>query len=75
KEVVLAVALMAVAQMLNNAVAGTAMRSASLAWLGLAPLFVALTTALALIAWGSRTRRVRGARGDIGAPRSERAGS
>ncbi|MFN4098638.1 MAG: LPS export ABC transporter permease LptF [Pararhodobacter sp.] len=60
KQIVLAVALMAVVQTLSNAVAGTAMRSASLAWLGAVPLVLAVGAALGLIFWAMRTRRRRG---------------
>jgi len=60
KEIVLAVALMAAVQTLSNAVAGTAMRSVSLAWLGAVPLVLAVGAALALIGWAMRTRRPRG---------------
>ncbi|MCB1389685.1 MAG: LptF/LptG family permease, partial [Rhodobacteraceae bacterium] len=59
KEIVLAVVLMALVQSLTNALAGPAMRQASLAWLGAVPLLLAVSAALALIGWASRRRRVR----------------
>lgn len=60
KEVLLAVVLMAVVQSLSNAVAGPAMRSVRLAWLGAVPLVLAALAALGLIVWAMRVRRVRG---------------
>ena len=59
KEIVLAVVLMALVQSLSNAVAGSAMRDASLAWLGMLPLALAVGAAMALIGWSTRKRRVR----------------
>ncbi len=57
REVVLAVALMALVQVLTNALAGPAMRSVSLAWLGAVPLALAIGVSMALIGWASRRRR------------------
>tara|TARA_R110002124_G_scaffold106467_21_gene258445 strand:- start:56455 stop:57603 length:1149 start_codon:yes stop_codon:yes gene_type:complete len=61
REVVLAVTLMGVLQSLGNALAGTAMQSTSLAWLGIVPPVLGTLVALALIAWSGRRRRRRGA--------------
>lgn len=60
KEIVMAVALMAVVQSLSNAVAGTAMRDIALSWLGVVPLVLAVGAALGLLGWAGRRRRVRG---------------
>ena len=60
REIVLAVALIAVVQSLANALAGVAMRSVGLSWLGAIPLALAALAALGLIAWASRTRRLPG---------------
>jgi lipopolysaccharide export system permease protein len=60
REVVLAVALMAVVQTLSNALAAPAMRSVALSWLGIVPVTLAIGAALALIGWAMRTRRMRG---------------
>lgn len=59
KEIVLAVVLMALVQTLSNVLAGPAMRTVSLAWLGLVPLTLAAAAALGLIGWSMRRRRVR----------------
>lgn len=59
KEIVLAVALMALVQTLSNVLAGPAMRTVSLAWLGVVPLALAVVAALGLIGWSMRRRRVR----------------
>ncbi|WP_068300325.1 LPS export ABC transporter permease LptF [Pararhodobacter sp. CCB-MM2] len=59
KEIVLAVVLMALVQTLNNALAGTAMRDPALSWLGVVPLLLAVATALGLVGWSTRKRRVR----------------
>ena len=58
REVLLAVAMMAVVQTLTNALTGPAMRSTALSWLGIVPLALAALAALALIGWASRTRRL-----------------
>ncbi|GAB4265855.1 MAG: LPS export ABC transporter permease LptF [Pararhodobacter sp.] len=58
REVVLAVTLMMVVQILSNALTGPAMRSESLAWLGVVPVLVAVGAALAIIGWSMRRRRV-----------------
>ena len=60
KEIVLAVALMALVQSLTNAVAGPAMRSTALGWLGVVPLALAVVLSLSLLGWAMRRRRVRG---------------
>lgn len=59
REVVVAVVLMALVQTLTNALAGPAMRSTALAWLGIVPLGLAVAVSLGLIAWATRKRRVR----------------
>jgi len=61
RELLLAVALMGILQSLSNALAGSAMQSASLAWLGAVPPAVGTAVAVALIAWSGRRRRPRGA--------------
>ncbi|PTX01860.1 LPS export ABC transporter permease LptF [Pararhodobacter aggregans] len=59
KEIVLAVVLMALVQSLTNALAGPAMRQASLAWLGAIPLALAVAASMGLIGWATRRRRVK----------------
>lgn len=58
REVLLAVVLMALVQSLANALTGPAMRSESLAWLGVVPLALAGALAMGLILIASRRRRV-----------------
>lgn len=60
REVVFAVVLMAVAVAINNAIMAPAMRSASLAWLGVVPWTLAAMAALGLLAWSGRNRRAGG---------------
>lgn len=57
REIVLAVAMMAVVQGLTNAVAGHAMRSTSLSWLGIVPILFAFAVSAAMLAWAARNRR------------------
>lgn len=59
REVLGAVVLMAVIQSLTNAVAGPAMRSTALSWLGVVPFALAIVISLGLLFWASRTRRLR----------------
>lgn len=59
REIVLAVAMMALVQTLSNALAGPAMRDAALSWLGAVPLVLAIAGSYALIGWSARRRRVR----------------
>ena len=59
REILMAVALMAFLQILGNALSGFALRSASMAWVGLVPLTVALALSYALMRWSMRRRRVR----------------
>ncbi len=63
REVLLAVVLMSVVQILSNALAGPAMHSVALAWLGAVPLALAVAAALGLIGWASHRRRIRRAGG------------
>jgi len=58
REVLMAVAMMAVVQTLTNALTGPAMRSTALSWLGIVPLALAAVAALLLIGWASRNRRL-----------------
>lgn len=57
REIVLAVALIAVVQALTNAIASPAMRSTALSWLGLVPIGFALGAALVLLLWAARNSR------------------
>ena len=59
REVLLAVVLIALVQVLTNVVTGPAMRSASLAWLGAVPLVLAMAVSLGLMLWATRRRRPR----------------
>lgn len=58
REVLLAVVLMALVQTLTNALAGPAMRSTALAWLGIVPPGLAVLVSVGLMAWAARTRRL-----------------
>ncbi|HHX90953.1 MAG TPA: LptF/LptG family permease [Paracoccus sp.] len=57
RQVVLAVVLLALMQTLGNLLAGEAMRSVALSWLGLVPLAASVAVALGLLRHGARTRR------------------
>lgn len=57
RQVVLAVVLLALMQTLGNLLAGEAMRSVALSWLGLVPLAGSLAVALGLLRHGARKRR------------------
>lgn len=59
REVLLAVVLIALVQVLTNAVTGPAMRSTALAWLGAVPLVLAMAVSLGLMLWATRRRRPR----------------
>ncbi|MCC5969331.1 MAG: LPS export ABC transporter permease LptF [Pararhodobacter sp.] len=59
REVVLAVALLALMQTFANVLAGEAMRSVALSWLGLVPLAASFAVAWLLIRHAARMRRVR----------------
>lgn len=59
REVLGAVVLIGVMQALSNAVAGPAMRDASLAVLAILPPVLAMVTAALLLLWASRIRRTR----------------
>lgn len=57
RQVVLAVVLLALMQTVGNFLAGEAMRSVELAWLGLVPLAGAIAVAMALLHHAARVRR------------------
>lgn len=57
RPVLSAVALLALIQMLANAMAGQAVRGPGLAWLAVVPLMAALATVSATLAWAARRRR------------------
>lgn len=57
REIVLAVALIAVVQALTNAVSGPAMQSSALSWLGIVPIVFALGVVTLLLVWASRNSR------------------
>jgi len=59
REVLFAVVLMTVLQSLTNALAGPAMRSTSLSWLGVVPLILAAAMSVGLLQIASRTRKRR----------------
>lgn len=59
REIVLAVALMAVIQIINNTLAGVALRTVALAWLGVVPIVLALVVSFAMMAWSARPRRLK----------------
>lgn len=57
RDVLLAVVLLAGMQTLANVLAGPAMRSTGLAWLGVVPLMASIATAVLLMAGSARIRR------------------
>ena len=58
RQVLGAVALLIVAQVINNAAAGLALADIRLAWLAYAPVAFVAAAALGLLIWSGRTRRV-----------------